>query len=74
MDEKWENVEEGYKLLQVKGVPRRKQYLHGIQHLTEGEVTPRQKLRETRKEVVYLMGYASGLGFRSAMWSQRSLV
>ena len=51
-----------------------KKYLDGIEHLTDGEVTPRQNLRETRKEVVYLMEYASGLGFVSDMWSQRSLI
>ena len=56
------------------GVTCMKKYLKALKRLTEGEVPPRRRLRSMRKAVSYLMGDASGLGFRSVMWYQSRLV
>ena len=60
--------------MQVKGVTRIKKDLNAIKNLTEGEIPTRRQIRDTSQAVAYFMGYVSGLGFVSVMWSQRRLV
>ena len=60
--------------MQVKGVTKIKKDLNGKKNLTEGEIATRCQIRETSQAVAYFMGYVSGLGFVSVMWSQRRMV
>ena len=51
-----------------------KRGLEALKLLTEGGARHRRHLRAIRKDLSYLIGDASGLGFGSVMWSQSRLV
>ena len=74
MDGKWERIEEEHKPLLVIGVFILRKDLDALKRLVEGEVPPRQRLRDTRKAIAYLMGDAIGLGFVLVMWSKIRLI
>ena len=51
MNRKWDKVQEGDNLLQVKGVLRLNKDLAALKHLTEGGRPPRKQLRYTIQAV-----------------------